>query len=74
MKSKSRNGQTPLSWAARSGYEAVMKLLLEKGADIEVQIQEWPDATIVDCRERVRGSCEAAAREGGPRNFYIEKG
>jgi hypothetical protein len=28
-------GRTPLSWAAEGGYEAVVKLLLEKGAEIE---------------------------------------
>jgi hypothetical protein len=27
------NGQTPLSWAARNGHEAVAKLLVEKGAE-----------------------------------------
>ena len=26
---------TPLSWAAWNGYEATVKLLLEKGADME---------------------------------------
>jgi ankyrin repeat protein len=28
-------GQTPLSWAAEKGHEAVVKLMLEKGADLE---------------------------------------
>jgi ankyrin repeat protein len=32
---KDHCGQTPLSWAARRGYEEVIWLLLEKGADIE---------------------------------------
>jgi ankyrin repeat protein len=28
-------GRTPLSWAAKTGREAVMKLLLEKGAELD---------------------------------------
>jgi len=28
------NGEKPLSWAAACGHDAVMKLLLEKGADL----------------------------------------
>jgi hypothetical protein len=32
---KDTYNQTPLSWAARNGHEAVVKLLLEKGAELE---------------------------------------
>jgi ankyrin repeat domain-containing protein 50 len=30
-------GQTPLSWAVKNGHEAVVKLLLEKGAKLEAK-------------------------------------
>jgi ankyrin repeat protein len=30
-----REGQTPLSWAAAKGHEAVVKLLVENGAELE---------------------------------------
>jgi ankyrin repeat protein len=33
MEHKSRNGRTPLCYAAWNRHEAVMKLLLEKGAE-----------------------------------------
>jgi ankyrin repeat protein len=33
--SKDKYGRTPLSWTAERGHEAVVKLLLEKGAELE---------------------------------------
>ena len=37
VESKDRSGRTPLSWAAENGREAVVKLLLEKGAELETK-------------------------------------
>ena len=37
-------GQTPLLLAAESGYDAVVKLLLDKGADINAQGGEYGNA------------------------------
>jgi ankyrin repeat protein len=34
LNTKDSNGQTPLSWAIRSGHEPVVTLLVEKGADL----------------------------------------
>jgi hypothetical protein len=41
LDSKDSNGQTPLSWAAAKGNEAVVKLLLEKGADLESKDKKY---------------------------------
>ena len=35
LDSNNSGGWTPLSWAARRGYGAVVKLLLEEGADMD---------------------------------------
>ena len=40
-----------------------MKLLLEKGAELEAKDRVWSDAAVVGCRERARGGGEAAAGE-----------
>ena len=47
-----------------NGHEAVVKLLLEKGAELETQrLSIWSDAAVMGCRERARGGGEAAAGE-----------
>ncbi|CZR63705.1 uncharacterized protein PAC_13602 [Phialocephala subalpina] len=38
---KDSNSRTPLSWAAENGREAVVKLLLDKGAELETKSSPW---------------------------------
>ena len=41
LNSKDSYGRTPLSWAAENGHEAVVKLLLEKGAELETKDKDY---------------------------------
>ncbi len=36
---KGRFGRTPLHWASRNGYEGVVSLLIERGAQVESKNQ-----------------------------------
>jgi hypothetical protein len=44
LDSKDSNGQTPLSWAASNGHEVVVKLLLDKGAELESKDKSYGSA------------------------------
>jgi ankyrin repeat protein len=35
--SKDKNSRTPLFWAVENGHEAVVKLLLKKGSEVEME-------------------------------------
>ena len=41
----------------------MVKLLLEKGAELETKDKIWSDAAVMGCREGARGGGEAAAGE-----------
>ncbi|KAK3384603.1 hypothetical protein B0T24DRAFT_716268 [Lasiosphaeria ovina] len=45
-------GQTPLSWAAENGHEAVVNLLLERGANIETKDTKFGRTPLICATER----------------------
>jgi hypothetical protein len=52
-------------WAAKNGHGAVVKLLLEKGAELEFKDKNYGQTPLlVGCKEWARGSGETAAEEG----------
>ncbi len=65
INSEDGNGQTPLSYAAADGCEAVVQLLLEKGADTETK-DRFPGRTPLS--QAVEGGHEAVVR------LLLEKG
>ncbi|KAL8325257.1 hypothetical protein RB597_008493 [Gaeumannomyces tritici] len=56
---KSFNDQTPLSWAAGNGHEAVARLLIEMGADIEAKSS---DGGYTPLHQAAQNGHEAVAR------------
>jgi ankyrin repeat protein len=52
LNSKSSNGQTPLSWAASRGQEAVVKLLVEKGAELETKSKDYGQTPLLYAASR----------------------
>src|SRR5271154_16362 len=40
------HGKTPMSWAANNGHSKVVKLLLEKGAEVDAKDKEWGNTPI----------------------------
>jgi ankyrin repeat protein len=58
--SKDNYGRTPLSRAVENGHQTVVKLLLEKGAELESK----DIGGRAGCRVWARDGCEAAARKG----------
>jgi hypothetical protein len=64
LETKASYAETPLSWAVASGHEAVVKLLLEKGAELETKGNYYGQTPLsLAAGSRARGSGEAAARE-----------
>ena len=51
-------GQTPLSWAAKDGHEAAVKLLLKKGADVKPK----DDAGQTPLSQAIRGGHKAVVK------------
>jgi ankyrin repeat protein len=74
IEAKASNGWTALRWASSNGHEAVVKLLLEKGADVELLLEKGAD---VDAKDRAGKTALQRAAENGHEavvKLLVEKG
>jgi ankyrin repeat protein len=70
LEAKDKCGRTPLSRAAEKGHEAVVKLLLEKGAELEAKNKGEVSGTQLRNATSVSGSLtHIVAKAGGPHRW-----
>ncbi len=71
---KDRDGQTPLSLAAEEGHEAVVRLLLDRDADIETKDKHGLHAVVQGppkrATRRLCGYCSIGVPTSTPRITY----
>ncbi|EAQ88564.1 hypothetical protein CHGG_05183 [Chaetomium globosum CBS 148.51] len=66
--SPDHTGRTPLSWAIAGGRTAVVKLLLERGANVDCSyrlillLTKWSDPSVACCGNKGRNDCWTPSR------------
>ena len=58
-------GQTGLQWAAVGGNDETVRVLLERGAPVDVQDEEYETTPLEWCVYGWSGARDAAGRESG---------
>ncbi|RVD89722.1 uncharacterized protein DFL_000717 [Arthrobotrys flagrans] len=51
LEAKDKWGRTPLMWAVRNGHEAVVRLLVDRGADLEAKNNTWGQTSLMSAAE-----------------------